>query len=460
MVCKMKEMLMKCKIKVLFLLIFLISCGPTVINDSSANSMTEGKTVSGTLSSDDIEECADYQNWQGDYWKNKNYRRCIYCNLYMLDLNCDLSEHSVNYYNLARSFIEINAEETKADSAFWALNLGLSAKGENEALLELGAYIAKKANSQEQRIYYLERVLEINEQNQRALEQLSDIFSQNEQYEEQVEILDQWLEIKVCAEDDPPLSEDDETVCMQERKYNKAIGEKKRAYDFLGYETSDVDLERWESDKSSIVYGITLLRALEELEKLDDLIERADEILYYDEENTVILGMKAEAQETLFDYEAALETYEQLYEITDEPKHAINISKILITESNYKEAYNWAEKAVEASDDREKGESIFQRAEALLYLARSCEDKNINFWDKIVYQIALNDYREAYGLKYYTAGTRKKELEDNRDYYLPKPTDWALNASGVSEVCPSCKNNKVDVPLKDCYDFITRRVKK
>ena len=107
----------------------------------------------------------------------------------------------------------------------------------------------------------------------------------------------------------------------------------------------------------------------------------------------------------------------------------------------------------------EKGESVYQRGEVLFYLGRSCQNQNISFWDKIVYQIALKDYKEAYKLKNYNAKLRITELEKD-NYYITTATDWALNASGVSEVCPSCTNDKVDVPLKECYSFIKVRIKK
>ena len=475
------------KFKIIFIFLFLLcSCAVEVEDDVASDNSSSSYSQARSLSDADIEECKQYRSWQQDYYsKSKDYRRCIYCNQYMLELNCDLSEHPVNYYNLARSFIEIDEIEeyvdtnengvwdegeaytdknenglydvggAKPDSALWALELGLQVKGEDEILLELGAYIAKKSNNQEQRIYYLERVLESNEYSQRALEQLSDIYSRAERYEEQVDILDRWLEIKVCDEGE------DSQECMPERKYSKAIGEKKRAYENLGIETSEVDLERWEADKTNLVNGITYLRALESKELLEDLLEAADEMLIYDDENIMILSIKAEAEENLEEYDAALETYEELYGITGDYSYAINISKIHIANEDYESGYKWSEEALEGSiNDKQKGESIYQRGETLLYLARSCEGKSIDFWDKIVYQLALEDYKESYKLRYFNAATRKSELEDQEDYYLPRATDWALSASGVKEVSPSEKNDKIDVPLKSCYSFITRRVVK
>ena len=45
-------------------------------------------------------------------------------------------------------------------------------------------------------------------------------------------------------------------------------------------------------------------------------------------------------------------------------------------------------------------------------------------------------------------------------YYITTPSDWAQYASGVNEVCPSCQNDKIEDSLKDCYSFISTKVKK
>ena len=66
-------------------------------------------------------------------------------------------------------------------------------------------------------IYYLDKVVSIDEKNPRVLEQLSDIYGQTDRYEEQIEIIDLWLKLE-----------------LDEMSYKKAIGEKKNAYLQLG----------------------------------------------------------------------------------------------------------------------------------------------------------------------------------------------------------------------------------
>ena len=173
--------------------------------------------------------------------------------------------------------------------------------------------------------------------------------------------------------------------------------------------------------------------------------------------------MKAAAQETEFEYSEAISTYERLYDVTSDFKYAVNISKILVEDSNFKDAFKWAKEAVESAESNPnqegKGEAVFQKSEVLFYLGRSCQDQSISFWDKIVYEIALKDYKKAYELKNYNAQLRVNELEKD-NYYITTPSDWAQYASGVNEGCPSSQNDKIEDSLKDCYSFISTKVKK
>tara|TARA_Y100000994_G_scaffold61861_1_gene50062 strand:- start:5581 stop:6924 length:1344 start_codon:yes stop_codon:yes gene_type:complete len=443
---------MKSYYKLLFIIgiLFLWNCATTNTTNNSLDK-SENPVKKSSLSQEDIEECRLYQSYQFDYWKNRNYRRTIYCNMYMMEMNCDNSiEYPVNYYNLSRSFLEL--DEVKIDSAFWALQQGLREDGNNETLLELGAYLSKKSSNTEQQIYYLDKVISINDRNPRALEQLCDIYGDNARFEDQIMIIDLWLKLE-----------------LDDISYRKAIGEKKQAYQSLGRETSDVDKERWQSDPSNLQYGFFFLQALNELENYDDLISYADEILMYSDSiqddplALKILELKAESYLTLYDNDMAKATYEELYFIDNNYKYAIEISSILVEEEKYEDAYSWVEKAIASTtgpnDNRiGKGESYFQRAEVLYSCAQSCQDPSgeLNFWDKIVYDIALEDYSMAYDNGQYNAATRKKFLKEN---YISSPSDWFLNASDVQMVCPSCDNDKVVPSLKECYSFVDRKIK-
>ena len=406
-----------------------------------------------TLSELDTEECRMYRSYQSDYWKDKNYRRCIYCNMYMMDLDCDFSNNKVNYYNLARSFIELDRNgctgecgcldsNTCADSAFWALNQGLDHNKDDEILLELGAYMSVKTDNITQAIYYLDKAISFNEENSRVLEQLSDLYAREERYEEQIEVINMWIKLD-----------------LDEIKYKKAIGEKKQAYEALGRESSDVDKERWVSDKSNMQSGIYFLEALKEIDEYQQIVDYADEMLFYEPDNKIILQFLAESYLTIYEYSLAREVYDKLFGLNQDYEYAIEISKIFIEEEQYQKAYIWSEKAVSAViGNQPQGEAIFQRAEVLFYLAKSCQDSELSFWDKIIYELALEDYEIAYQSGQYNARIRKNSLAKD-DYYITTATDWFLNASGVDSVSPNRYSEKITAPLKDCYSWLDREIK-
>ncbi len=428
------------------LMAFILFCCSTGIQgeigaQASSSSTSSSKKI---LSIEADEECRLYQSYQYDYWKNRNYRRTIYCNMQMMEeLGCDESEkYKPNYYNLSRSFIEL--ENPQADSAYWALKQGLKIDKNDESLLELGAYVSRKVSDVEQQIYYLDRVISINEHNGRVLEQLCDIYGEEEKHEEQITIIDLWLKLD-----------------LDDISYRKAIGEKKQAYQALGRETSDVDKERWEADPSNAQNGVFFLEALKELEEFEELVRYSDQMLVYNRTNLRILELKADSYLTLYEYGMARDVYEELYLIDNNYRYAIEISKILVEQGTYESAYAWSEKALSrASLDENKfakGESFFQRAEVLYSTAQGCQSTSgeLNFWDKIVYEIALDDYIQSYNNGQYNAATRKKFLEEN---YITTASDWFLSASGVLKASPSKRDDKIVPSLKSCYSWISREV--
>ena len=105
-------------------------------------------------------------------------------------------------------------EVGKLDSAYWSFNQGLKFNTDDESLLEYAAWNAGKMNNVEDQMYYIERLLEINPDNVRALERMNDTYKKNEMYEEQLVIIDLWLKI--------------------DSENKKAISDKKTAYNKLG----------------------------------------------------------------------------------------------------------------------------------------------------------------------------------------------------------------------------------
>ena len=148
------------------MIFILFNCSVT---DEGIETATNSAPISkfSKLSEEENKECELWRSYQYDYFKNsRNYRRTIYCNMEMMQvLGCDASnEHKPNYYNLARSFIELdpnaNCDDTEtidinecgcielgncADSAFWALKQGLKIN-KNDVMLVVPSNITSRVH--------------------------------------------------------------------------------------------------------------------------------------------------------------------------------------------------------------------------------------------------------------------------------------------------------------------------
>ena len=124
-------------------------------------------------------------------------------------------------------------------------------------------------------------------------------------------------------------------------------------------------------------------------------------------------------------------------------KVALEISKILLVEEEFENAFNWAEKAIKISNNR--SEALYQRAEVYFSVAELCSNDPLQFWDKIVYEISWKNYELALTKGFKQAKVRKDFLEEN---YITTSADWFMRPDNENSVKPQ----------GECYDWINETV--
>ena len=124
---------------------------------------------------------------------------------------------------------------------------------------------------------------------------------------------------------------------------------------------------------------------------------------------------------------------------------AMEISKIYTNKEDAKSALKWAENALTSSGN--SGEAMYQRAEVFYALAEGCTGDALSFWDKVVYEIAWQDYNAAVKSGYYRAKTRRDFLSENN---ITNSSDWFMRPDNEREVTPQ----------GDCYSWIERSIKR
>ena len=88
-----------------------------------------------------------------------------------------------------------------------------------------------------------------------------------------------------------------------------------------------------------------------------------------------------------------------------------------------------------------------QRAEVYFSLAEFCSSESLTFWDKLVFEIAWQDYSEAAKSGYGRAKGRADFLYENN---ITTASDWFMTSETADEL----------IPKGECYSWINRSVKR
>ena len=409
---------MKILNKILLSLFLIVGCTPPS-GTASPDNVT-------SLSPEELierdNECDLYISFAITNYQNRDYSGTIENYNHIINLGCGQRNASDIYQWMGRSYIELD----KPDSANYIFKQGLKYLKNDENLYEVAAWNAGKLGNIDEQIYFLDQWLGLNEKNIKVLELISNVYRDQGMYEEQIAILNQWLKIDSSSK--------------------VANAEKKAAYSTLGKDEVEVDRERWEAEPSNIQYGIDYAKGLLEAGMDTRSVEVCQSLLVYDKFNTTILKLLGDSYLNQYNDDSALEAYENLVNIDPTNYNiAIEISKIYTNKEDFKLALKWAQNAIESSGSN--GESFYQRAEVYYSLAESCTGDALSFWDKVVYEIAWEDYNSSIKNGYYRAKTRRDFLAENN---ITSSSDWFMRPDNEIKVFPK----------GECYSWIERSIKR
>ena len=381
---------------------------------------------------DGEEDCEMFLSFASTNWHQNDYRGCIDQYKTALYCNCrEYTDESLEIYKyLGRAFLEIGI----LDSAHWAFEKGLRINPDDESLLEVAAWNAGKLKKIEDQMFYLDRLLEINPKNTKALERMSNTYKTNEMYREQIYILDLWLKI------DP--------------SDKKALSDKKSAFNKLGIDETSIDKERWEKERSNLQYGLDYATSLIDNDENELAIEICEELMVYDSKNNRLLKVIANAHLNLFEDSMALEYLEKLAEMNQTNFNLkLEVSEVAVNAEEFKKAYQWINQVI--SSNKMLGKAYYQRAEVLVGLVETYQSDEIDFCDKLIYDLAYNDYNLSYNNGYLNAKNKLNQLYDYE--YISKKGDWFINADGIKKISPSSEKCR-DLKKSDCYEWINRTI--
>ena len=98
------------------------------------------------------------------------------------------------------------------------------------------------------------------------------------------------------------------------------------------------------------------------------------------------------------------------------------------------------------------GKCYFQRAEVLVQTAENFRSDDIGFCDRLVYDLAMDDYQKAYDNNNFNGLRYKKNLIE----FGTTIGDWFLIGEQYTKMSPSSEEC-LDMKKSDCYSFIKNR---
>lgn len=361
-----------------------------------------------------------------EYFKNREFESSVRNYLKMVNLGCGEENAEEVYVYFGRAYIELG----NLDSAIWAFKQGLRYLPEDKNLLENIAYALRRQGNIDEQIYYYERYLEVDPTNVEIFATLTDLLRQAERYDDLVITLQRWLEVE-------PNNPRVQTDIID-------------AYEAAGKDPLTFIRQRWEDNPSNAQWGIDYAAKL--VENLDyALAYRVLEgVIQHTPTASGAYELLASAALDEGDIDRAISALERLFGLdrTDE-KPALELARACLRKGEFPRALEWAETALKVSTNG--GEALYARAEIYYTAADDCvgghESGAPNFQDKLVFQMAFEDYRSAVNKGYRRARTRSDFLGKN---LIPSKGDWFLQPADL----------RVFKPEGDCYNWITRTVRR
>ncbi len=371
-------------------------------------------------------ECNKYISFAYTNFQNRDFEGVIRNYSQAISNGCGESHASDIYQWMGRAYIEAG----KLDSAAYIINKGVQYLQEDTPLLILGGWTASKLDNTDDEIYYYEKILSYDPENVEVMQKLSVVYGNNNMYKEQMVILKMWQKIEPDNSD--------------------VLGELKNTLSKLGLDVLSIDKDRWEKEPDNIQYGLEYVNGLLDSDRYSEAIDVLNELLYHDNNNVQVLKILSETYLNTNKPDDAERSYKKLYKLDkSDIATPVALMGIFINKNDFATALEWAEKAV--SNHAGNGVSYFNRAEVYFscadYCQRQREKSELKFKDKLVYEMAYEDYKEAVARGYLPATTRRDFLKEN---YITDKADWFMRPADEFEASPD----------GDCYGWITRTIKR
>ena len=370
--------------------------------------------------------CPRWMSSATEYYNNKNYKDAVNMYSEILELGCDEYDPSVAspkeiylYYAYAHENLREFEEEEKVSLK------GLQKLPNDIKLRERLAYSYERQRKMDMYFIEMERIIEVDSTNVENMLKLSKAYKKNKRFEDQIYILNKVLNI--------------------EPNNQEAIADIRMAYIETGEDALKFDKILFEQNQDNTSYGNNYADALIIAERLDEAAGVLNKVIQVDRNNSLAYDKLAKVYYKMDDLESSADIYTKLHnEKPRDEKVTIKLSDIYVELGLFDKAMKWAKKAQKISPS---GETISQIGLVYYEGFQYCHQSVPTDDDKIVATLALREFKKASKKGYKKHNSKIEYLENPKYETLFTGEDWFL--LDVAE-----KARGYAKPKSKCYDWV------
>ena len=367
-------------------------------------------------------QCKIYLSTAFEYYRNKDYEGSLRNYSKMVNSGCTEKYGDRVWIYLGGAYRELD----KPDSAMWAFNKGLSEEPGNIPLHENVAFMFQLSGDNDMVIAEYETIAHLDSSNVARWRKLHDLYFRAAEYEKDLVVLKKI--IKMDPED--IIAKNDLVTVVK----------------LLGEDPTELLEERYLNNPDNPEFLLEYANTIYQAADYEKAIPLYEKLLALVPDHFLALDRIATSYKNLDITDKALSSLKRLLKLRPDDKTVTyDIADLYKQAGDLKTAYSWANKTINAKPN--DGRGFYIRGLVLEAVSNQCQNergaKVPSIYDKLVFEIALDDVRESVALGYIAASNRIQFLEQQ----APSKGDIFMHPEKFQ-------------PEGDCYKWIQRKVKR
>ncbi len=357
-----------------------------------------------------------------EYFKNKDFVGSLRNYNKMIEGSCTENYGDKVWIYLGNSYRELD----KADSAMWAFERGLSQQPDNIPLHENVAFLYQMTGESDKVIERFEKIASLDSTNIQRWRKLHDLYFRNVLYEKDMAVLHKIIEMDPT---DIAVKNDLVTVIK-----------------LLGGDATELLEQRVIDNPGNTEFLLEYANAIYKAGDYEKSVGLYEQVTATDSEHMLALDRIASCYKNLDQTDNALKALKTILKIRGNDKNVLyDIAEIYKIGGQIQTAYVWANKTIAATP--KDGRGYYIRGLVLEEAAIQCQNergaKVASIFDKLVYELALDDVKESARLGFGGSTLRMEYLVQ----LAPSKGDLHMHPDKFA-------------PEGECYKWIKRKVKR